>query len=189
MHGTANNLKFGELHPWAAASSTQAISSTRLLKVLDLPGTCRMSRGKRQLHDGDEEAPRHPCWKCNDLLGACRMSSVPLNSPLEGHSLQDLASTTPGTIRCCLLFFWDFICLVAGCPTATGSYTIKTGDQLNTIATACGTTAACLQSANPVITNPDLIQLGQTIRVPAACASSPASAPPAASPPSSSGWR
>ncbi|KAK9836553.1 hypothetical protein WJX74_003018 [Apatococcus lobatus] len=74
----------------------------------------------------------------------------------------------------------------SGCPAATGSYTVKTGDQLSAIATTCGTTTACLQSANPVITNPDLIQLGQTIRVPASCANSPSSAPPAASPGSSS---
>jgi len=54
-------------------------------------------------------------------------------------------------------------------PTTTpsgSSYTVKSGDNLSAIAARNGTTIAELQKLNPQITNPNLIQPGQTFKLP-----------------------
>ena len=50
---------------------------------------------------------------------------------------------------------------------AQGTYTVKSGDTLSSIATSCGTTVGALQTANPSISNPDMIVAGQAITLPA----------------------
>jgi LysM repeat protein len=45
-------------------------------------------------------------------------------------------------------------------------YTVKQGDTLSAIAKRYGTTVAALLKANPNITNPNLIKVGQVIRIP-----------------------
>jgi murein DD-endopeptidase MepM/ murein hydrolase activator NlpD len=47
-----------------------------------------------------------------------------------------------------------------------GTYTVKSGDTLGAIAERHGTTVAAILKANPSITNPNAISVGQTIRLP-----------------------
>jgi tyrosinase len=47
-------------------------------------------------------------------------------------------------------------------------YTVVRGDTLRKIAAACGTTVAALQRANPEITNPNVISVGQVLMLPGA---------------------
>lgn len=64
---------------------------------------------------------------------------------------------------------------------ASSAYTVKSGDTLGAIAARNGTTVQELQRLNPQITNPNLIQPGQTFKLPGAVApTAPAtpSAPP-----------
>ncbi|MFC4728142.1 glycoside hydrolase family protein [Coralloluteibacterium thermophilus] len=69
-----------------------------------------------------------------------------------------------------------------GTPPPGGStYTVRPGDTLSGIAAAHGVTLQALLAANPEIANPDLIQVGQVIRIPAPGAS--AGAAPAAEAP------
>jgi LysM repeat protein len=55
-------------------------------------------------------------------------------------------------------------------PTQPGSttYTVRRGDSLYTIARRFGTTTAAIRQANPTITNPSRIYIGQVIRIPGA---------------------
>lgn len=55
---------------------------------------------------------------------------------------------------------------VAAAPSSGGNYTIKSGDTLSQIATSNGTTVAALQAANPSITDPNKIQVGQSLTLP-----------------------
>lgn len=50
----------------------------------------------------------------------------------------------------------------------SSEYTVVSGDSLAAIAAAHGLSLSHLLAANPQITNPDLIQAGQTITIPAA---------------------
>ncbi|KAK9836839.1 hypothetical protein WJX74_009302 [Apatococcus lobatus] len=58
----------------------------------------------------------------------------------------------------------------SGCPQTPGTYSIKSGDSLSVIASTCGTSVQCLQTANPSITDPSNIKVGQTLSVPSQCA-------------------
>jgi lysozyme len=61
-------------------------------------------------------------------------------------------------------------------PPASGkTYTVQSGDTLSAIAAKFGVTLQALEQANPQITNPNLIYVGQVINIP-----SGGSAPPAA---------
>ena len=70
---------------------------------------------------------------------------------------------TVAFITCSLLLF-------AACPQTSGTYTIRTGDSLSVIASTCGTSVQCLQTANPSITDTGNIRAGQTLQVPSLCA-------------------
>ena len=74
----------------------------------------------------------------------------------------------------------------AACPASGGIRTIRSGDTLGNLATTCGTTTQCLQTANS-ISNPDQINLGQVLQVPASCATSSSPSPAASAPIPSSG--
>ena len=53
-------------------------------------------------------------------------------------------------------------------PVGSSQYTVVSGDSLAGIAAAHGISLSQLLAANQQITNPDLIQAGQTITIPAA---------------------
>jgi LysM repeat protein len=63
------------------------------------------------------------------------------------------------------------------------SVTVRSGDNLTTIATRNNITVAELMAANPDITNPDLIYAGQVIRLPGGENRAPAGVTPAQAPP------
>ena len=75
---------------------------------------------------------------------------------------------------------WPFLkvldLVLAACPVTPGTYTVRSGDTLSAIATSCGTTSQCLQTANS-ISNPNTIIVGQTLKVPSSCATGGAPAP------------
>ncbi|RDW73716.1 hypothetical protein BP5796_07158 [Coleophoma crateriformis] len=54
--------------------------------------------------------------------------------------------------------------------TTTGTYSVVSGDTLSAIAAHFGLTLAALEAANPAVTNPDLIFVGQLLYIPV-CAS------------------
>lgn len=54
----------------------------------------------------------------------------------------------------------------SGQPTCSADLTVKSGDTLRIIAQRCGTTIPALLQANPKITNPDLIMIGQVLAIP-----------------------
>jgi LysM repeat protein len=53
-------------------------------------------------------------------------------------------------------------------PGTVTDYTVKAGDTLTSIARRYGTTVAALVKANPQIKNPDLIRVGEVIKIPGA---------------------
>lgn len=63
-----------------------------------------------------------------------------------------------------------------GAPGAVKDYTVKAGDTLTAIAKANGTTVDALLKANPQITNPNLIKVGQVIKIPTPAQSAAAAA-------------
>jgi hypothetical protein len=63
--------------------------------------------------------------------------------------------------------------------------TVTAGETLSGIAAANGDSLAAVEGANPGITNPDLIYVGQTVYIPSGGSSAPAAAP--YSPPAPSG--
>lgn len=54
----------------------------------------------------------------------------------------------------------------APAPNGATTYVVKPGDSLSTIAEQFGVTLAALEAANPQITDPDLIDAGQTVNIP-----------------------
>ena len=52
-------------------------------------------------------------------------------------------------------------------PATSGSVKVKSGDTLSQIAKAKGTTIKAIMAANPSIKNPNMIRVGQTIKIPA----------------------
>ncbi|MCG9968969.1 DUF3794 domain-containing protein [Pelotomaculum terephthalicicum JT] len=63
-----------------------------------------------------------------------------------------------------------YVPAVTPTPTPTTcvptDYTVRAGDTLTTIAAAHGTTVALILAENPEITNPDVISVGQVIKIP-----------------------
>ena len=55
--------------------------------------------------------------------------------------------------------------LAAG-PALAGTHTVQSGDTLSGIAAAAGVSLHRVQAANPQITNPDVITIGQLVNVP-----------------------
>ena len=63
-----------------------------------------------------------------------------------------------------------------GAPGAVKDYTVKAGDTLSAIAKANGTTVEALLKANPQIKDPNLIKVGQIIKIPTPAQSAAAAA-------------
>lgn len=65
-----------------------------------------------------------------------------------------------------------FLALAAadGAAACGESYTVRRGDSLSAIARRCGTTVSSLLGANPAIADPDLIRVGQVLRLVATAA-------------------
>jgi spore germination protein YaaH len=66
---------------------------------------------------------------------------------------------------------------------ATTTYTVQSGDTLTKIAAKFGVTLAALEAANPQVTNPNLIYVGQVLVIPASAAAPAPPAPPPPAPP------
>jgi LysM repeat protein len=69
-------------------------------------------------------------------------------------------------------------------PTGLKKVVVKSGMTLGSIAVAAGVTLAALLTANPSVKNPDLVQPGQTINVPAKPSATPKATPKASAKPS-----
>jgi LysM repeat protein len=68
-----------------------------------------------------------------------------------------------------------------GGPAVSVTHTVRSGDNLSALGARFGVTVDALLAANPSITNPDIIFIGQVLTIPAAA--SPAAASPAAASP------
>ena len=66
---------------------------------------------------------------------------------------------------------------VAAAPLASTVYTVRAGDTLAKIAARFGVSVAAIMAANPQITNPDRIYIGQRITIPGPGGSQPTPAP------------
>ncbi len=66
-------------------------------------------------------------------------------------------------------------------PPAGGTYTVQSGDTLSSIAAKFGISLAALEAANPQITNPNLIYVGQVINIPGGGSGGGGSSPPPSS--------
>jgi murein DD-endopeptidase MepM/ murein hydrolase activator NlpD len=77
-----------------------------------------------------------------------------------------------------------FSVLAAG-PALASSHTVRPGDTLSGIAAQSGVSLAQVEAANPQITNPNVITVGELVNVPNGRSGSPASATPTAVTPSS----
>lgn len=62
---------------------------------------------------------------------------------------------------------------VTGPVTCTDPYIVRSGDMLSGIAALCNTTVAVIRTANPAITNADMIYPGQSLHIPGAAAAQP----------------
>jgi LysM repeat protein len=86
-----------------------------------------------------------------------------------------IAAANPG-VNPNLLFIGQTLCIPSGaqpgrCPSGTTAYIIQAGDTLYSLAQRFGTTVAAIIAANPGI-NPNALQIGQTVCIPASTAPS-----------------
>jgi LysM repeat protein len=69
-------------------------------------------------------------------------------------------------------------------PASNGAYTVRSGDSMSAIASRNGISLSALERANPQVTNPNLIRVGQRLNIPGRSgtvgAPPPVSAPPPA---------
>ena len=62
-------------------------------------------------------------------------------------------------------------------PCGTTTHTVQSGETLNSIAAACGVSLGVLEQANPQITDPSLVFVGEVINVPGSSVVSPTTVP------------
>ena len=80
-------------------------------------------------------------------------------------SVASILTANPG-INPNYLWVGQHICVPLGCPSGYSTYTVKSGDSLFSIASRYSITVQELLAANPQITNPNIIFLGQKLCVP-----------------------
>jgi len=90
-------------------------------------------------------------------------------SGTPGGSATPRASTTPSGSQT----------PAAGATSAPGTYTVKDGDSIGSIAVALNTTSQALIDANN-LSDPNLITVGQVLKVPAASGATPGATPASA---------
>jgi len=57
--------------------------------------------------------------------------------------------------------------------TSGGTYTVQSGDTMTSIAAQFGITLAALEAANPQISNPDMLSVGQVLNLPGGSTNGP----------------
>ena len=65
--------------------------------------------------------------------------------------------------------------------TASSTYTVKSGDTMSSIASKHGVSLAALEKANPQVKNPNVISVGQKLKIPGKTTSSSGSSKPSSS--------
>ena len=83
-------------------------------------------------------------------------------------SLQRILSANPG-VNPSNLMIGQRLCIPPMCPEGFIEYTIRQGDTLFAIASRFGTTVQEILNANPLITDPASLRIGQRICIPAGC--------------------
>lgn len=113
----------------------------------------------------------------SDYFGTTYGSGAGTSSaPANMVSTSSGASTSSGTSSSILNDIlgssgWNF----GSTGSSSGlTYTVQSGDSLSAIAARYGTTLSALLAANPSITNPNVISVGQVINLPSGVTSSPA---------------
>ena len=69
-------------------------------------------------------------------------------------------------VQTCALPIWAPTPVITAAPTAQ-TYTVQKGDTLTAIATRFGVTLEALRAANPQVTDPTKLQIGQVLTIPA----------------------
>ena len=84
----------------------------------------------------------------------------------HGVSLAALEAANPQIGNPNYIYPGETIHLPGGSHDSGSGYTVRRGDTLSAIASLHGVSLAALEAANPQIRNPNLIYVGQVIRVP-----------------------
>jgi LysM repeat protein len=88
-------------------------------------------------------------------LAACGSAATPSRSPAETPTPSFAAPVTPEAT------------LVGAAPTAAPEiYVVRSGDTLTDIAATHGTTLKALRAANPEVTDPRALRIGQKLVIP-----------------------
>jgi LysM repeat protein len=107
------------------------------------------------------------CGSTYTVVGGDTLSSIASSCEV---TLGSLEQANPQITNPSLIFIGQQINIPhsgTGLPNTGGSvYTIQAGDTLSSIATSYGVSLSALEQANPQITNPDLILVGQQINIP-----------------------
>lgn len=80
-------------------------------------------------------------------------------------SISDILTVNPG-INPNYIMVGQRLCIPLGCPSGYSAYTVRSGDTLSAIAGRHSVTVQALIAANPQITNPNAIAVGQKLCVP-----------------------
>jgi LysM repeat protein len=113
------------------------------------------------------------------LLAACSLPEPPPPTTPRATS-QAVLEITPAPTQDIDATATSFAQVLAATPTPAGLYVVQPGDTLSGLATEFGTTVDEIMAANG-LTDPNALQVGQSLIIPSLVPSSPAlDAPPAA---------
>lgn len=127
----------------------------------------RWSRGDYQVWE-IPPAPPSCSGQLHVVVAGETLTSIAL---AFGVSVQDILRANPQITNPNVIFAGQVICIptVTPIPCPNGFiYTVQSGETLSAIARRFGITLQALLAANPQITNPDVIQVGQQICIPTA---------------------